>query len=136
MSPARHARPALPQLVAAHPKLFRGSPPRTASWVPTGWCALVDQLCEDLEVAAGASVHLVRIDQIKEKFGALRIYLYVGDDAPTDLEPRLRAFIDAAEASSLTICDVCGASGSLITGDGRVRVACGDHSGAATTPIG
>lgn len=123
-------------LVARHPKLFRGSPPRTASWLPAGWRELADQLFADIEAASGTATDAVRVDQIKEKFGALRLYVDVGDDAPPGLRSRLRALIDAAEATSQTICDVCGAPGLLIKGDGRVRTACVNHGTGTTLPTG
>lgn len=46
-----------------------------------------------------------RIDQVKEKFGGLRIYLAYETEAMT-------AVIDKAEELSLTICEQCGRPGT------------------------
>jgi hypothetical protein len=46
----------------------------------------------------------VRFTQIKEKFGALRIYYYGGDDY-------IRGLIRMAECWSLTSCEKCGEKG-------------------------
>lgn len=47
--------------------------------------------------------------QVKEKFGTLRFYVYVdgGDEEVFRL-------IDAAEQESATICELCGAPGTLV----------------------
>lgn len=44
---------ALDKLIAAHPLLFRGAPPRGPSDLPMGWYALVDELCCGIERVLG-----------------------------------------------------------------------------------
>lgn len=62
-----------------------------------GWWPLVDALCADL-LALGWSG---TFHQIKEKFGALRVYI-------ADSTPALEARIQAASAQSITVCERCG----------------------------
>jgi len=64
----------LSDLIARHPALFRGEPPRVASDLARGWFALVDALCTDLEAILGDRAEAFVVDQVKEKFGGLRFY--------------------------------------------------------------
>jgi hypothetical protein len=61
----------------------------------------------------------VTFDQIKEKFGGLRIYYSGGDDY-------IRGIISMAEAMSYKICEVCG-NGGTITKIGWMRTLCEQH---------
>ena len=69
----------LDRLIAAHPALFRGAPPRVPSELPDGWYGLVDELCTAIETVLGpmdcASFEFV---QVKENYGALRFYFALG----------------------------------------------------------
>jgi len=48
----------------------------------------------------------VTVVQVKEKYGRLRVYVDGGNEATEHL-------IDAAEKESESICDLCGAPGSI-----------------------
>jgi len=62
------------RLVEAHPRLFRGKPPRTSCHVPTGWFVIVDKMFQDINaVLDEAEAAQFQIIQIKEKFGGLRV---------------------------------------------------------------
>lgn len=52
------------------------------------------------------------IFQIKEKFGGLRYYI---DAVPSELFEQVNAIITEAEERSFTICENCGADGSVGT---------------------
>jgi hypothetical protein len=66
---------ALENLIAAHPLLFRGGPPRVPSSLPNGWYALVDELCSGIESILGPQrCSGFEVAQIKEKFAGLRFY--------------------------------------------------------------
>jgi hypothetical protein len=68
--------------------------------VGEGWRPIVQQLI------AYCEQHGVEIAQIKEKFGGLRFY--------TDTLPRgLKDLIEDAERESFTVCEDCGAPGTL-----------------------
>lgn len=45
--------PEVLRLVAAHPTLFGGAPPRVLSHLPAGWYAIADRLCTALEQQLG-----------------------------------------------------------------------------------
>lgn len=82
----------LRKLVEQHPRLFRGEVPYVASWLAPGWAPLVEKLFDDIEGlldderAARFCVH-----QIKEKFGALRVYACI-EPAPDMLRLGNEAF--------------------------------------------
>ena len=63
------------------------------------------------------------IDQVKEKFGQLRVY-----HAP--YRPDFAALIDAAEARSASICEECGAPGTFDRSFYWIRVLCPAHIAA------
>lgn len=121
---------ALPRLIASHPRLFRGSAPTVRSWLPAGWHELADRLCGDLERSAGEGVSLLRIDQVKEKFGALRVVVSFDDGFEPRLARRLREATEAVEEPSKKVCDICGSSGALMSGQGRLRTLCEPHAAA------
>lgn len=86
--------------------------------VEDGWHPLLRELHEDL----------VKIDpdyqtgQVKEKFGALRVYLdgWTGEDTPEGAAirerlDRMRNVVSGYEVKSLKICEFCGKPGELRT---------------------
>lgn len=79
MSDDEKVRDRLPDLIAAHPKLFRGQPPRVHSYLLQGWFALVDALCTDVEQLLGDQAAAFQWEQIKEKFGSARLYWSLRD---------------------------------------------------------
>ena len=77
----------LDELIAKHPKLFRGQPPRVASHCPAGWFDLVDKLCDALEGVLGDAASAFAVEQIKEKWAGLRFYWSLhGEDKPLDID--------------------------------------------------
>jgi len=73
-----------------------------------GWMHLIHRLSQ----AISTHIESVGLDivatQVKEKFGTLRFYVDGGDEEVFRL-------IDAAEEESATICELCGAPGTLST---------------------
>lgn len=61
----------------------------------------------------------VTFDQIKEKFGGLRIYFSGGDDY-------INGLVSMAETFSYNICEVCGNSGKP-NKNGYISVLCDEH---------
>jgi hypothetical protein len=57
-----------------------------------------------------------RASQVKEKFGTLRFYMTMGNDA-------IWAAIDEADAKSAVTCECCGKPGS-VRGGGWIKVQC------------
>lgn len=63
--------------------------------------------------------------QVKEKFGTLRIYM-------SKQTPEMSTLIEFADALSVCVCDVCGKRGALHSGDPNVpmcwvRTRCDEH---------
>ena len=76
-----------------------------------GWYDLLDDLFSKIQVYLNKHLELKRsfkVDEVKEKYGTLRVYYSGGDTYIDDL-------ISKAENKSETICEVCGAKGKLCT---------------------
>ena len=67
-----------------------------------GWLGIL----ADLAVKFGTLDQPVKVYQVKEKFGTLRVSVIAAD-------PRVRDWISAAEQASGTICELCGDPGAL-----------------------
>lgn len=139
---------ALPQLVAAHPALFRGKNPGT--FLPPGWYGILDRLCSEIEQVLGDDVAAIEIHQIKPKFASLRFYyaLDVPEPPGEPLEAKVtrhaggfkvaaqsrhskRRAVDEAIAiaglASEQSCEECGKSGEQFVNGAYVYVACPRH---------
>ncbi len=104
----------LSQLMDAHPKLFKGKLPRVPSENPCGWGKIVHELCAQMESELDdAELRKIRIEQIKEKFGALRFYYSARLSKERLLH--LRALVAVAEERSKQTCHACGQPAELAT---------------------
>jgi hypothetical protein len=79
--------------------------------VNTGWQPLVDELFDFIEQQ---KINNVRIVQVKEKWGGLRVYTDMMHD-------KLDAKIADVQKRSFTICEVSGAAGKLRNCNGWYR---------------
>jgi hypothetical protein len=87
--------------------------------LPGGWRPLFAKLIADLEAMDSE----VKVVQAKQKFGSMRVYIERGTRAMYDL-------LSAAERSSLTICEECGAEAWVRKNwRGHWRTLCDDHAG-------
>ena len=107
----------LSELVARHPRLFAGRAPDRSHLSP-GWFELVDKLCADLEALAapgGGGELPFRVEQVKEKFGSLRVYVHATapGSAVESLLARAQALVKAAAKQSESVCEGCGAASEL-----------------------
>lgn len=81
-----------------------------------GWYELIRSLCRELTEAcarAGREKDLV-VDQVKEKYGALRFYCHLEGGAKeenTALNHKIYDVIDKYEEMSTLVCELCGAPG-------------------------
>lgn len=136
------------RLVAAHPLIFRGKPPRVESDLPPGWYDLVSRLCRQIEAELGDHAAHFRVVQMKEKFGGLRFYWsWRGRTRPTvdilspsgharleqparnEVSARIDTLVAAAEAESARTCEQCGAAAKLRSSrSGWLRVRCTKHA--------
>ena len=88
--------------------------------VGPGWADLVRaayQACEDADI---------RIVQVKEKFGGLRIY-YEGTRTDRQSDDHVWDLINALEAKSLRTCETCGGRGKPRSG-GWIKTLCEEHA--------
>lgn len=87
---------------------------------PAGWRGIVERLCEKL-----AERPNLRVSQVKEKFGGLRVYLHAAHDLPEG-EPTdwANEFVRDAEKEASTTCEQCGATGAKLRGRGWVSTLC------------
>ena len=80
---------------------------RSSIDVGDGWFTLLDCLLEQLQTRARSGLDPQPVaEQIKEKYGELRVYLKVYSDAQDQL-------IEFAATLSCRTCDVCGSPGEL-----------------------
>ncbi len=137
----------LEDLIAAHPKTFRGSPPVVPSDLPPGWYSLVDKLCSDIEALLGREPERFKVTQVKEKYGGLRFYFsfegaedhfvdfhssegietFVQEADGPSVMSQLRMLVGAASEQSTSICQDCGAPGTLANRRGWVSTLCERH---------
>jgi len=88
--------------------------------VGDGWFGLIDKMSAELINAAPE----IQYEQIKEKFGTLRVYT---DGITDDTKKAVRFIIAKYEDISLTVCETCGEDGALRMGDWR-SVSCEEHN--------
>jgi hypothetical protein len=100
------------KLQARFPGFFRdlyGDPLKTCMssgcTFADGWYRLLERLCEELEPVAPPEF---RFDQVKEKFGQMRIYASDGNGETARL-------IRRACEESLRVCEECGATEGVTT---------------------
>lgn len=131
------------RLVDDHPRLFPdarlshapdGPALTSTGWpdVPEGWRAIVETACRRLdavvasEPAAEPGAEVV-IDDMKEKYGSLRLTIWVGGLSAAGSAAAELA-VDLAEARSGHVCEVCGARGRLARRGGWYATRCEVHA--------
>jgi hypothetical protein len=113
-------------LKARFPEVMaRGSRPD----VGDGWRELVERAVERIAAVGGS----VRIVQIKEKFGGLRIY-YTTEGISDAALRQIEHAIELAEARALCTCDDCGKEGRLYDYRGLRLVRCEQHKRGKAVP--
>lgn len=97
--------------------------------LPPGWQALVSLLVRDLaEVLSRHPEVRLTIDQVREKWGTLRIHVHAGEgDAADAAMSAVQPIITAAEAKSTATCQVCGALGRRRRSGCRIATICDAH---------
>lgn len=94
-----------------------------------GWETLIEQMCLDILkyetfLFENVDYRPVRFVQIKDKFGALRVY-YDGGMLGNDYVKLITNVIDLYEQHSYTICSFCGSTNAkLSTSRGRAHTVC------------
>lgn len=113
----------------------------------SGWVGILDRYFAEVEAILPPDIPF-RIDQIKEKFGTLRIYcepvwpdrqptknfefaipnMGARADAENDVEQKLKFARIRAEGRSAHTCEVCGRPGQLTVSGHWYRTACDEHA--------
>lgn len=94
-------------------------------YVGPGWHKLIEELSHLIQSRINWSIKTsnpipqVKMRQIKEKFGGLRIYYDGGDDA-------IGGMVDMAEAIAEVTCEECGKPGHSRSG-GWIKTLCDEH---------
>lgn len=121
-------------LVARYPDIFkRESNGRVMApgypSVGDGWRDLVETAIRRIAIAvAAAPTGSLKIGQIKEKFGTLRLYLDNCSGLPEATCAAIDEAICLSEARSACTCEQCGEPGQLYDKGGYVFTACGQHA--------
>jgi hypothetical protein len=106
-------------ILIEHPTIYRLLDPRFGDGqrfeCSDGWYNLIAQLSSRLEGEARRSRHgELLVVQVKEKFGALRVYFCGG------VSDRVQEWVASAVHHSVRTCELCGSAGTLRQGwDGR-----------------
>ena len=91
-----------------------------------GWFNIIDQLMHNIQGHIDWKnrdfeiVPQVTLDQVKEKFGALRFYYSGGDDI-------IAGMVRLAESMSVVTCEVCGSPGKF-RGKSWFYTSCEEHA--------
>ena len=113
-------------MMRRYPQLFGQSGYPT---VGEGWRDLLDRALARIAaaVAGEGSGGGLRIVQIKEKFGSLRLY-YHGHQLSKAADAKVREAVELAEARSACTCEECGAEGQLYNRSGWYMTRCPRHA--------
>ncbi|MEB0092945.1 hypothetical protein RHM65_18460 [Pseudomonas sp. CCI4.2] len=117
----------LPILRERYPSLL-GDPNLCEIGCFPGWLTLLDDLCAKLKIYldAHSEVPAITVVRIKEKWAELRFIYHGGDEV-------CREMVRRAVEASLTVCEVCSATGELI-GDRWFGVRCAVHISCSPVP--
>jgi hypothetical protein len=93
-----------------------------------GWEPLFEKLCEDIDALLSDDNRKFHWSQLKEKFGSARFHWSIDyDGAPTDLQKKIAALVNEAQAKTQQMCIVCGQPGKLDRSEPYVLVLCDEH---------
>lgn len=120
------------RLIGSFPTLFRGH-----AGYPTcgdGWKDILTRMCERIASATAErpARSWLRIVDIKEKLGGLRVHLEA-NGMPQAILDKASEAVELAEAASECTCEECGAEGRLFDDHGWLQTRCDAH--AAGEPV-
>lgn len=93
--------------------------------VGAGWHPMLHEALTKIDTIVGGDASRFRIDQIKEKFGALRFYVRVADEA---LGKQVLEIKDEIERRSARMCETCGADAQIHNYGGWYGCLCPAHA--------
>jgi hypothetical protein len=117
------------KLIKKYPKLFRQvNLPMNQTCMcwglecGNGWFNIIDNLCKNIQKHIDDNgLDQVEFQQIKEKFGGLRVYFAYGDSYIDDL-------VEQAEKDSYNTCELCGTTENIGYTQGWVTTLCEECS--------
>ena len=120
------------ELMNRYPDLFsRADETERSPGYPTvgdGWQVLVEKAVARIaDAVARQRRGAVKISQVKEKFGGLRVYVQY-KSLPGPVRKEVREAVEAAEDRSWCTCEICGAVGRLYDSDGTLTTRCELHA--------
>ncbi|OKO79822.1 hypothetical protein [Bradyrhizobium sp. AS23.2] len=127
------------ELVWAHHRLFQPpeAHPELAEGLPDcgiGWLSILDRLCTQIQYALEEEDgNVIKIVQIKEKHGTLRVYWEGPVSAPA--RAKVEKIIELACACSACTCEICGDEGRLYRRGDWLATACALHAKGEPVPI-
>jgi hypothetical protein len=120
-------------LIARHPALFtveENDRSTTPGWpaVGDGWRELVETAVGRIaDAVAAAPAGSLQIVQVKEKFGALRLY-WQSTGLSDEIKNAVEEAVALASARSACTCEFCGKEGRLHNRGGWLATACSEHA--------
>lgn len=94
-----------------------------------GWAELVEFFLQEVKNLTKDSEGKIKISQIKEKLGGLRIY-YRTVNLSEKQKQEVGALVEKVEASSYNTCNICSKPGRPENRIGWISVRCKDHKDA------
>lgn len=90
-----------------------------------GWKSLLDETFDKMEALADEyDADELIIEEVKEKYGSLRIYYYLDGSHLKGLYPAMDQVVEDAEAISEFTCERCGTAGELREDLGWIKTLC------------
>ena len=125
------------ELIRAHTRLFhplKGDSEGAQGYPECneGWHDLLDRACVRIENALDVG-DSVRITEIKEKYGTLRIYW--SGRLPREAAAKVDEVVDLAKARSACTCEICGVEGRRYNNRGWLATACAEHAVGDPEPV-
>jgi hypothetical protein len=124
------------ELMARHPELFKQE--LCGRVIKPGYPTVGDGLRDLVETAvrriAVAPSGSVKVRQITEKCGTLRMYLDSGRSCQDPINAAIDEAIELAEARSACTCEACGCEGRLFKHGGWPHTACDYHGRGHPVP--
>lgn len=114
-------------ILVRHRDWLEGNPGHTVFECEIGWAGLLGDLFDAVAGHVRDDNGTVRIGQIKEKYGTLRVYWTAF--VASDVDDRIEKLIDVAEMRSAIECEICG-NPARLRGNRWVQTLCDLHAKA------